>query len=163
MIPRNTTKVWKDLRFRKADGLFCIHQVLGSCGFQWCGFHSCTFSKNSPNIQLMWFSVHNWRNSFTHVFLVINDLSAADLVHANFCQTKKTARSKDWVYVTITRRRYECSFKSIFVPLWCTVDWGPSYPFLIVHVKKCSLSTFYSYGHALHTNFCYDPQFCDHT
>ena len=29
-----------------------VHQVLGSCGF-----HSCTFSKNSPNIQLMRFSL----------------------------------------------------------------------------------------------------------
>ena len=28
-----------------------IHRVLGSCGFQWCVFHS--FSKNSLNIQLM--------------------------------------------------------------------------------------------------------------
>ena len=26
-------------------------------------------------------------NSFTHAFLVTNDLSAADLVHADFCQT----------------------------------------------------------------------------
>ena len=33
-----------------------VHQVLNSCGFQWCNFHSCAFSKNSPNIQLMRFS-----------------------------------------------------------------------------------------------------------
>ena len=69
-----------------------LHRVLGSCGFQWCGFHSCGFhssgfSKNSPNIQLMQFSLHKWRNSFTHAFLVTNDLSAADLVHTDFCQT----------------------------------------------------------------------------
>ena len=32
-----------------------LHRVLGSCGFQWCGFHLCPFSKNSPNIQLMRF------------------------------------------------------------------------------------------------------------
>ena len=62
-----------------------IHRVLGSCGFQWCVFHS--FSKNSLNIQLMWFSLHKWRNSFTHAFWVTNDLSAADLVPADFCQT----------------------------------------------------------------------------
>ena len=62
-----------------------IHRVLGSCGFLWCVFHS--FSKNSLNIQLMWFSLHKWRNSFTHAFLVAIDLRAADLVHADFCQT----------------------------------------------------------------------------
>ena len=48
-----------------------VHRVLSSCGFQWCGFHSCVVSENSPNIQLMWFSLHNWRNPFTHAFLVI--------------------------------------------------------------------------------------------
>ena len=32
-----------------------LHLVLGFCGFQWCGFHLCEFSKNSPNIQLMSF------------------------------------------------------------------------------------------------------------
>ena len=69
------------------NSLWSIHRVLGYCVFQWCGFHSCTFSKNSPNIQLMRFSLHKWRNSFTCAFLVTNDLSAADLVHADFCQT----------------------------------------------------------------------------
>ena len=59
---------------------FQVHRVLGSCGFQWCSFHSCAFSKNSPNIQLMQFSLHKWRKSFTSAFLVINDLSATDLV-----------------------------------------------------------------------------------
>ena len=64
--------------------LYCyvVHQVLASCGFQWFGFHLCVVSKSSPNIQLMQFSLHNWRNSFTHAFLVTNELSAAD-----FCQT----------------------------------------------------------------------------
>ena len=47
----------------------------------------CIFKKYSPNIQLMWFSLHKWRNSFTHVFLVTDDLSGADLVHADFCKT----------------------------------------------------------------------------
>ena len=28
-----------------------VHQILGPCGFQWCGLHSCVFSKNGPNIQ----------------------------------------------------------------------------------------------------------------
>ena len=35
-----------------------VQRVLGSCEFQWCGFHSCAFSKNSPNIHLMQFSLH---------------------------------------------------------------------------------------------------------
>ena len=63
---------------------FIVHRVLDSCGFQWCSFHLCTFSKNSPNIQLMRFSLHKQRNSFTHAFLVTNDLSAADLATADF-------------------------------------------------------------------------------
>ena len=29
-------------------------------GFQWCGFHSCAFSKNSQNIQLMQFSLNKF-------------------------------------------------------------------------------------------------------
>ena len=66
-----------------------VHRVLDSCGFQWCGFHLCAFSKNSPNIQLMLFSLGKLRNSFTHAFLVTNDLSAADLVHADFARPKK--------------------------------------------------------------------------
>ena len=45
-----------------------IHQVLGSCWFLWCGFHLCAFSKHSPNIQIMQFSLHRWRNSFTLAF-----------------------------------------------------------------------------------------------
>ena len=35
-----------------------IHQVLGSYGFQWWFFKSCAFSKDSPNIQVMQFSLH---------------------------------------------------------------------------------------------------------
>ena len=66
-----------------------LHRVLGSCGFQWCSFHSCAFSKNSPNIQLMRFSLHKWRNSFTHAFLVTNDLIVAELNHAVFARPKK--------------------------------------------------------------------------
>ena len=47
-----------------------IHQVLGSWWFLWCSFHFCAFSKHSPNIQFMRFSLHKWRNSFTHAFLL---------------------------------------------------------------------------------------------
>ena len=39
------------------------------------------------NIQLMQFLLHKRRNSFTHAFLVTNDLSAADLAPADFCKT----------------------------------------------------------------------------
>ena len=31
------------------------------------------------HIQQMWFSLHEWNNSFTHAFLVTNDISVADL------------------------------------------------------------------------------------
>ena len=27
-----------------------LHQVLGTCGFRWCHFHLCAFSKRRPNI-----------------------------------------------------------------------------------------------------------------
>ena len=68
---------------------FEILQVLGSWGFQWCGFHSCAFSKNSSNIQVMQFSVDTWMNFFTHSFLVTNDSGAAGFFHVDFCQTLK--------------------------------------------------------------------------
>ena len=71
-----------------------VHRVLGFCGFQWCGFHLCIFSKNSPNIQLMRFPLHKWRNSFTHAFLVTNDLSAG---FCGFLSDLKNARAKDRV------------------------------------------------------------------
>ena len=47
-----------------------VQRVFGFCGLQWCGFHLCVFSTNSPNIQLTQFSLHKWRNSFTLGFLV---------------------------------------------------------------------------------------------
>jgi hypothetical protein len=47
----------------------------------------------------MQFSLLKWRNSFTHAFWVTNDLSAADLVPAVFCQTEKNAQAKDQVYM----------------------------------------------------------------
>ena len=64
-----------------------VHRVVGSFGFQSCGFHLCAFSKKSPNIQHMPFWQHKWKKSFTHAFLVTNDLSAANWVHADFWQT----------------------------------------------------------------------------
>ena len=67
----------------ESEGKPLLHLVLGSCGFQWCGFHLCAFLKNSQNIQLMRFSLH----SYTHAFLITNDLSAGDLATADFCQT----------------------------------------------------------------------------
>ena len=51
-----------------------VHKVLGSCGFQWCGFHSLTFLRSCPNIHIMQFSIHEWRNPFTCAFFVTNDL-----------------------------------------------------------------------------------------
>ena len=67
--------------------VFQLHRVLGSCEFQWCLFHPCIFSKNSPNIQLMRFSLHKGKNFFAHVFWVTNHLSAADMVPAVFFRT----------------------------------------------------------------------------
>ena len=37
--------------------------------------------------KLMQFSLHKWRNSFTHVFLVTNYLSAMDLTPVDYCLT----------------------------------------------------------------------------
>ena len=55
-----------------------LHSFLGFCGFQWCGFHLCVFSK-------MLFLLYKLRN----VFLVTNDLSAADLEMRIFAGPKK--------------------------------------------------------------------------
>ena len=60
-----------------------LHRVLGSCGFQWCGFHLCTFSKNSPNIQHMRFSLHKWRNSFTYGIVASRSTSRLVTPHVN--------------------------------------------------------------------------------
>jgi len=35
------------------SSFFILHPVLGSCGFQWCGFHLCSVSKKSNYIWLM--------------------------------------------------------------------------------------------------------------
>ena len=43
----------------------------------------------------MQFSLHKWRN----MFLITNDLSAADLVHADFCQTIKKCKSQEPVVI----------------------------------------------------------------
>ena len=79
---KNKSTMWSNLVWSRIEflhtlqihSMFSIHRVLGSRGFQWCGFHSCAFSKNSTNIQLMQFSLHQWRKSFTHAFWVTNDL-----------------------------------------------------------------------------------------
>ena len=64
------------------------------------------FSKTSPNNQLKRFSLHKWRNTFTHSFFVSNDLSAADLAHADFCQTWKMHEPRTghiWMYISGTK------------------------------------------------------------
>ena len=53
-----------------------VHSFFGSCGFQWCGFHLCVFSK-------MLSLLYKLRNTVLNT----NDLSGADLVHAYFFQT----------------------------------------------------------------------------
>ena len=58
-----------------------IYMYTGSLALPVFTFH------NSQNIQLRQFSLHKWRNSFTHVFLVTNDISAVDFVHMKFCKT----------------------------------------------------------------------------
>ena len=63
----------------------CYNGSLAPADFSGAVFTCAHFQKNNPNIQLMQFSLHKLRNSFTHALLVTNDLSAADLVHADFC------------------------------------------------------------------------------
>ena len=41
--------------------------------YHYCSIDCEVFKKGSPNIQIIWFSIHKWRNSFTREFLVIND------------------------------------------------------------------------------------------
>ena len=51
-----------------------------------CGFYSCTKISSLCNFHYI------IGNFFTHAYLMTNDLSAADLIHADY------ALSKDWVY-----------------------------------------------------------------
>ena len=46
--PRNYTsqKMIGDWRIVVSCSFMQIHSFIGSCGFQWCGFHLCVFSKN---------------------------------------------------------------------------------------------------------------------
>ena len=68
-----------------------IHQVLGLWGFQWCIFHSCAFSKNSPNIQLMRFSLHIVKE-FCGFLPDLKKARAKDLVYADFLATKQVLK-----------------------------------------------------------------------
>ena len=49
-------------------------------------------------VEMGLFSLQKWRDSFTNAFLATYDISTADLVHADFCQTYKNARAKDRVH-----------------------------------------------------------------
>ena len=69
-----------------------VDQVLGSC--KWYGFHLCAFSKIAQISSLCNFHYIIKGNSFSHAFLVTNDLSAADLVHAKFLLDLKKSTSQ---------------------------------------------------------------------
>ena len=71
----------------KGSVIWIINQILGSCEFQWSGFHSCDFSKNSPNIQLMWFSQHPYTPQ-SHL-LTLDDLIWDTLYEWTFCLKNK--------------------------------------------------------------------------
>ena len=83
--PYGIPSLWILLRPKKSFQHY-LHPVLGSCKFQWCSFHLCTFSKNSPNIQHMQFLINKWIPSLVRFWLLMT-LSAADFVHVDFCQT----------------------------------------------------------------------------
>ena len=58
----------------------------------WCGVH---FQKIAQISSLCNFHyTRQWKNSFPHAFLVINDLSATDLVHADFLPDLKKRTSQ---------------------------------------------------------------------
>ena len=50
-------------------------------------FNGADFPKIAQISSLCDFHYINEEDSFTHAFLVTNDLIAADLIHADFCQT----------------------------------------------------------------------------
>ena len=50
-------------------------------------FTHAHFQKIAQTSSLCDFHYISEENTFTHAFLVSNDLSAVDLVHADFCQT----------------------------------------------------------------------------
>ena len=72
---------------------------LASADFSGCVFHSCAFSKNSPNIQLMWFSLYKWRNSFTHAFWVTNDFKYCRFGPCGFLPSLKKSTIQGPVYI----------------------------------------------------------------
>ena len=73
---------------------------LSSPDFKGAFFNHGHFQKITRIFSLCPFSLHNWRNFFTHACLVTNNLSAADFVHIDFSQTLKSASwAKDWVYL----------------------------------------------------------------
>ena len=92
--------------FLKLDNPYChnkqarpftnrLHRGLGYCRFHCCGFQLCAFSKNSQNIQLIQFSLHKRRNSFTHELLV----------------TLYTSECKVWM-------QWHCNFHIQSLPSW---------------------------------------------
>ena len=50
IINKMMANFWIDLVIKSPH--YDVHRVLGSCGFQWCGFHSCAFSKSSQIYRL---------------------------------------------------------------------------------------------------------------
>ena len=82
---------------------YYLHRVLGSWRFQWCVFHSYAFSKNSPNIQLMRFSLHTWRNPFGLLMTLV----------LRICFLRIFARPKK-----MHEPRTGCSWHWIFGKMW---------------------------------------------
>ena len=87
-----TKKPWYNSKLPKTK----YSGSLAFCGFQWCSFHSRTFSNHSPNIQLMGVSLLKWRNSscvFEYYWL-----KCCGFGSCRFLSDLKNAQAKDWVY-----------------------------------------------------------------
>ena len=69
----------------KLSNLICLCHLLNCLHQAHAGLVVRIFKK-LPKYPAYAIFLHKWRNSFTYVFLVTNDLSAADLVHVDFCQ-----------------------------------------------------------------------------
>ena len=64
---------WKKIGVYTQCNIWVYTGSLAPADFSGAVSNLCAFSRNSPNIQLIWFWLLKWRNSFTHAFLVTNE------------------------------------------------------------------------------------------
>ena len=105
-----------------------LHRVLGSCGFQWCSFHSCGVSKKSWNICLMQILC---TNSLAHAFFhILWSLYSCGFGPYGFSQNQKMSepRTRCLKWLQVCKLEY---FSLKWIIKWVFLDC-----FLISFKKK---------------------------